>query len=120
MYGLYCFLINNMIIGVNEGYKLDFEVVGVGYCVENKGQLLIFIVGYFYFIYFVIFDEVKVIIIIEKGKVFVVMFEFIDKQLVGQVVVKICVFCKFELYKGKGICFKGEEICCKVGKMVSK
>lgn len=69
---------------------------------------------------FVFFDEVKVIIVMDKGKVFVVWLEFYDKQLFGEVVNKIWFYCKFEFYKGKGICFVGEEVCCKVGKFVSK
>ena len=120
MHGLYRSLINNMITGVNEGYKLDLEVVGVGYRAENKGQLLILTVGYSHPIYFVIPDEVKVTTTTEKGKAPVVTLESIDKQLVGQVAAKIRAFRKPEPYKGKGIRFKGEEIRRKAGKTASK
>lgn len=120
MHGLYRSLINNMITGVNEGYKLDLEVVGVGYRAENKGQLLILTVGYSHPIYFVIPDEVQVSTTTEKGKAPVVTLESIDKQLVGQVAAKIRAFRKPEPYKGKGIRFKGEEIRRKAGKTASK
>ena len=120
MHGLYRSLISNMITGVNEGYKLDLEVVGVGYRAENKGQLLILTVGYSHPIYFVIPDEVKVTTTTEKGKAPVVTLESIDKQLVGQVAAKIRAFRKPEPYKGKGIRFKGEEIRRKAGKTASK
>lgn len=120
MHGLYRSLINNMITGVNEGYKLDLEVVGVGYRAENKGQLLILTVGYSHPIYFVIPDEVQVTTTTEKGKAPVVTLESIDKQLVGQVAAKIRAFRKPEPYKGKGIRFKGEEIRRKAGKTASK
>ena len=120
MHGLYRYLISNMVTGVNEGYKLDLEVVGVGYRAENKGQLLILTVGYSHPIYFVIPDEVQVSTTTEKGKAPVVTLESIDKQLVGQVAAKIRAFRKPEPYKGKGIRFKGEEIRRKAGKTASK
>ena len=120
MHGLYRSLISNMVTGVNEGYKLDLEVVGVGYRAENKGQLLILTVGYSHPIYFVIPDEVQVSTTTEKGKAPVVTLESIDKQLVGQVAAKIRAFRKPEPYKGKGIRFKGEEIRRKAGKTASK
>ena len=116
MHGLYRSLINNMITGVNEGYKLDLEVVGVGYRAENKGQLLILTVGYSHPIYFVIPDEVKVTTTTEKGKAPVVTLESIDKQLVGQVAAKIRAFRKPEPYKGKGVRYSDEVIRRKEGK----
>ncbi|MEL6654862.1 MAG: 50S ribosomal protein L6 [Bacteroidota bacterium] len=120
VHGLYRSLINNMIIGVNEGYKLELEVIGVGYRAENKGQLLILTVGYSHPIYFVIPEEVKLSTSTEKGKAPLVILESIDKQLVGQIAAKIRAFRKPEPYKGKGIRFKGEEIRRKAGKTASK
>ena len=120
VHGLYRSLINNMIIGVNEGYKLELEVIGVGYRAENKGQLLILTVGYSHPIYFVIPEEVKLSTSTEKGKAPMVILESIDKQLVGQIAAKIRAFRKPEPYKGKGIRFKGEEIRRKAGKTASK
>ncbi|MEL7422605.1 MAG: 50S ribosomal protein L6 [Bacteroidota bacterium] len=120
VHGLYRSLINNMIIGVNEGYKLELEVIGVGYRAENRGQLLILTVGYSHPIYFVIPEEVKLSTSTEKGKAPLVILESIDKQLVGQIAAKIRAFRKPEPYKGKGIRFKGEEIRRKAGKTASK
>ena len=120
MHGLYRSLINNMVVGVKEGYTLELEVIGVGYRAENKGQLLILTVGYSHPIYFVIPDEVTVTATTEKGKPPVVKLESMDKQLVGQVAAKIRAFRKPEPYKGKGIRFKGEEIRRKAGKTASK
>ncbi|MEL6968884.1 MAG: 50S ribosomal protein L6 [Bacteroidota bacterium] len=120
VHGLYRSLINNMIVGVNEGYKLELEVIGVGYRAENKGQLLILTVGYSHPIYFVIPEEVKLSTSTEKGKAPLVILESIDKQLVGQIAAKIRAFRKPEPYKGKGIRFKGEEIRRKAGKTASK
>lgn len=120
VHGLYRSLINNMIIGVTEGYTLEMEVIGVGYRAETKGQMLILTVGYSHPIYFMIPDEVAVTAISEKGKPPVVKLESMDKQLVGQIAAKVRAFRKPEPYKGKGIRFKGEEIRRKAGKTASK
>lgn len=120
MHGLYRSLINNMVQGVTNGYSLELEVVGVGYRVENRGQLLILTLGYSHPIYFVVPDEVNVETRTEKGKAPVVKLESIDKQLVGQIAAKIRAFRKPEPYKGKGIRFLGEEIRRKAGKTAGK
>lgn len=120
VHGLYRSLINNMIIGVSEGYKLELEVIGVGYRAENKGQLLILTLGFSHPIYFVVPDEVKVETVTEKGKAPLVVLESTDKQLIGQIAAKVRAFRKPEPYKGKGIRFKGEEIRRKAGKTASK
>ena len=119
-HGLYRSLINNMVIGVTNGYTLEMEVIGVGYRAETKGQMLILTVGYSHPIYFIIPAEVAVEAISEKGKAPIVKLTSIDKQLVGQVAAKIRAFRKPEPYKGKGIRFKGEEIRRKAGKTSSK
>lgn len=120
VHGLYRSLINNMVVGVTDGYKLELEVIGVGYRAENKGQMLILTVGYSHPIYFVIPEEVKLSTVSEKGKAPLVVLESTDKQLVGQIAAKIRAFRKPEPYKGKGIRFKGEEIRRKAGKTASK
>ncbi|MFT5764844.1 MAG: large subunit ribosomal protein L6, partial [Saprospiraceae bacterium] len=68
LHGLYRTLINNMIIGVSEGYSKHMELVGVGYRASNTGQLLELSVGYSHPIMFYIPDEVKVEAVMEKGK----------------------------------------------------
>ena len=120
MHGLYRSLINNMVIGVSRGYVLELELVGVGYRVNNTGNLLELSLGYSHPVYFVVPEEIKVESIMEKGKNPRVRLEGIDKQLIGQVAAKIRSFRKPEPYKGKGIRFVGEQIRRKAGKTAAK
>ena len=120
VHGLYRSLINNMVIGVTNGYTHELEVIGVGYRAENKGQLLILTLGYSHPIYFYIPEEVQVEAITEKGKPPVVKLTSMDKQLIGQIAAKIRAFRKPEPYKGKGIRFQGEEIRRKAGKTAGR
>jgi len=119
MHGLYRALILNMVTGVSEGYKIEMELVGVGYRATNAGNLLEINAGYSHPIYFMVPGEIKVNTVSEKGKPPVIELEGIDKQLIGQIAAKIRAFRKPEPYKGKGIRFKGEEIRRKAGKTVS-
>ena len=119
-HGLYRAIINNMIVGVSEGYKKELEIVGVGYRATATGQLLELALGYSHPILFEIPKEVKVSAETQKGKAPVVTLESIDKQLLGQVAAKIRSFRKPEPYKGKGIKFVGEEIRRKAGKAAGK
>ena len=116
MHGLYRSLINNMVVGVSEGYKVELELQGVGYRVTNTGNLLELILGYSHPIYFVVPGELNVSTEMAKGKNPLITLEGIDKQLIGQVAAKIRSFRKPEPYKGKGVRFKGEEIRRKAGK----
>jgi len=119
-HGLYRSLVNNMVIGVSEGYKKEMELVGVGYRASNLGQLLELTVGYSHPIFFAIPDEVKLTTVTEKGKTPRVVLESNDKQLIGQIAAKIRAFRKPEPYKGKGIKFVGEVIRRKAGKTAAK
>ena len=116
VHGLYRSLINNMVVGVSEGYKKELELHGVGYRVNNTGNLLELTLGYSHPIYFYIPEEVKLTTAMEKGQPPSIVLEGIDNQLVGQVAAKIKKFRKTEPYKGKGIRFKGEVIRRKAGK----
>ena len=116
MHGLYRSLVNNMVIGVSEGYAKTMELHGVGYRANNKGQLLELTLGYSHPIYFYVADEVKVETSMEKGQPPKIMLTSADKQLIGQIASKIRAFRKPEPYKGKGIRFAGEEIRRKQGK----
>lgn len=120
IHGLYRSLINNMVIGVSEGYVKELELVGVGYRAENTGQLLTLTIGYSHPVMFALPKEVKVEAKTERGSNPLVRLESIDKQLIGQVAAKIRAFRKPEPYKGKGIRFKGEEIRRKAGKAAGK
>jgi len=116
VHGLYRSLISNMVEGVANGWKKELELVGVGYRVQNTGNLLEFTLGYSHPIYFYAPDEVKVTTSMEKGSPPTVILESHDNQLIGQVAAKIRTFRKIEPYKGKGIRFKGEQIRRKAGK----
>ena len=120
IHGLYRTLIDNMIVGVSQGYVKELELVGVGYRASNTGQLLELSVGYSHPIMFYLPDEVKLEAKMEKGKNPSIRLESHDKQLIGQIAAKIRAFRKPEPYKGKGIRFKGEEIRRKAGKTAAK
>ena len=119
-HGLYRALINNMVIGVSEGYKKELELVGVGYRVTNTGNLLDFSLGYTHNIYMMLPPEIKVETKSERNKNPLVILESADKQLIGQVCAKIRSFRKVEPYKGKGIRFVGEVVRRKSGKSAGK
>jgi large subunit ribosomal protein L6 len=120
MHGLYRSLINNMVIGVSEGYKKELELIGVGYRVSNAGQVLDLSLGYTHNIYLQLPQEVKVETKTERNKNPLIILESADKQLIGQVCAKIRSFRKPEPYKGKGIRFVGETIRRKSGKSAGK
>ncbi len=115
-HGLFRSLVNNMILGVSNGFTKELELVGVGYRASNQGQRLDLALGFSHNILFDIAPEVKVETISEKGKNPIVKLTSHDKQLLGYVAAKIRSFRKPEPYKGKGIRFVGEEIRRKAGK----
>jgi len=115
-HGLYRSLINNMIVGVSEGFTKELELVGVGYRASNQGQKLDLALGFSHNIVLEIAPEVKVETVSEKGKNPIVKLTSADKQLVGQVAAKIRSFRKPEPYKGKGVKFVGEQLRRKAGK----
>jgi large subunit ribosomal protein L6 len=120
LHGLYRSLINNLVVGVSEGYKSQMELVGVGFKATNTANLLELSLGYSHGIYFSIPSELKLTTVTEKGKNPTIIIEGIDKQLIGQISAKIRSFRKVEPYKGKGIRFTGEEIRRKAGKTSAK
>lgn len=120
MHGLYRALLNNMIVGVSEGYKLQQELVGVGFKASNQGQILDLSLGFSHGILMEIPKEVKVVTETVKGKNPTITLESNDKQLIGQVAAKIRSLRKPEPYKGKGIRFVGEVIRRKAGKSAGK
>lgn len=115
-HGLYRSLINNMIVGVSEGYSKIMELVGVGYRVSNQGNLVEFSLGYTHPIFIQLPTEIKVETKSERNQNPMITLESCDKQLLGQVCAKIRSFRMPEPYKGKGILFKGEVIRRKSGK----
>ena len=115
-HGLYRSLINNMIVGVSEGFTKQLELVGVGYRASNQGQKLDLALGFSHNIVLDVVSEVTVETVSEKGKNPIVKLSSFDKQLLGQVAAKIRGFRKPEPYKGKGVKFVGEELRRKAGK----
>jgi large subunit ribosomal protein L6 len=88
-HGLYRALINNMVIGVSEGYRKSMELVGVGYRVSNQGQVLEFALGYTHNIFLSLPAEIKVETKNERNQNPVLILEACDKQLIGLVCAKI-------------------------------
>jgi large subunit ribosomal protein L6 len=115
-HGLYRALINNMVVGVSQGYKKEMELVGVGYRAAANGQILELSLGFSHAIYIKLPPEVKVEAKSERNKNPLIILESDDKQLLGQVCAKIRSLRKPEPYKGKGIKFVGEIIRRKSGK----
>jgi large subunit ribosomal protein L6 len=120
MHGLYRALIANMVKGVSEGYKVELELVGVGYRAKAVGQQLEFMLGYSHPIILELPKVINVAARQDKGENPIVTLESFDKQLLGQVAAKIRSFRKPEPYKGKGIRFVKEQIRRKAGKAAAK
>jgi large subunit ribosomal protein L6 len=104
--------VNNLVIGVTEGFKKELEINGVGYRSVVQGSVLKLSLGYSHDIDFNIPKEVKV----TCTKPTEILVEGIDQQIVGQVAANIRAWRKPEPYKGKGIRYKGEYIFAKEGK----
>jgi len=119
-HGLYRALVQNMCVGVSEGFKKQLEVVGVGYRANASGQRLELSLGYSHPFVIELPKEIKVSTESAKGKAPVVTLESHDKQLVGQVAAKIRSLRKPEPYKGKGVKYVGEELRRKAGKTAAK
>ena len=109
-HGLYRALVNNMVVGVSEGYKKVLELVGVGYRVSNQGNIIEFALGYTHPIFIQLPSEVKVETKSERNQNPIIILESCDKALLGLICAKIRSFRMPEPYKGKGILFQGEVI----------
>lgn len=115
LWGTYSALLNNMIVGVSEGFSRKLEVNGVGYKVVLNGKDLNLEVGYSYPILFTAPEGID--FAIEKN---VITVSGIDKQKVGETTANIRKIRKPEPYKGKGIKYLEEVIRRKVGKTAAK
>ncbi|MXO31742.1 50S ribosomal protein L6 [Apibacter sp. B2912] len=116
LHGLYRALINNMIVGVSEGFTKKLELAGVGYRASNQGQKLELALGFSHLVVMELPQEVKVETLTEKGKNPIITLSSYDKHLLGMVCAKIRSLRKPEPYKGKGVKFVGEQIRRKAGK----
>ena len=116
LHALYRALINNMVKGDTEGFKIELELVGVGYRDEVKDNVLDLTMGFSHHVYLQLPDIIKVEAVTERGKNPLIVLTSPDKQLLGQVAAKIRELRRPEPYKGKGVKFKGEELRRKAGK----
>jgi large subunit ribosomal protein L6 len=112
LHGLTRSLVNNMVIGVTEGYSKTLEIQGVGYRAQKKGSDLELALGYSHSVPVkapegIEFDVPQPTRVIVRG---------IDKQLVGEIAANIRKQRPPEPYKGKGIRYEGEYVARKVGK----
>jgi large subunit ribosomal protein L6 len=118
MHGLYRTLINNMVVGVSNGYKKELEIHGVGYRAAKVGENLVIQVGYSHPVE--VQPPAGITLNVEgidaATKATKVSVSGIDKQLVGEVAAQIRRIRKPEPYKGKGIRYAGEAVRRKAGK----
>ena len=111
-HGLTRTLVNNMVVGVTQGYVKTLEIVGVGYRVAAKGSDLEFALGFSHPV--PVTAPAGISFVVESPVKFRV--EGIDKQLVGEVSANIRKLRKPDPYKGKGVRYAGEVVRRKVGK----
>ena len=112
LHGLSRALINNMVVGVTEGFNIDMEIIGVGYRAEKAGKAVTFHLGYSHPI--TILPPPGITIDIEGNNKLKV--SGISKQMVGQIASEIRGFRPPEPYKGKGVKYATEQIRRKAGK----
>lgn len=120
MHGLYRSLINNMVTGVTQGFKIELEVIGVGYRASVNNGVLELGLGFSHPIYFLPPQGVKIDVDTKRGKNAIIIIEGIDNQMVGQVAAKIRKLRPPEPYKGKGVRYVGEYVRRKAGKTAGR
>ncbi|MCD7948471.1 MAG: 50S ribosomal protein L6 [Oscillospiraceae bacterium] len=112
LHGLTRALVNNMVVGVTDGYKKELDVNGVGYRVAKEGKRLVMNIGYSHQVFV---DEIDGITI-DVPSANKIVISGIDKQLVGQFAAEVRAKKPPEPYKGKGIKYTDEVIRRKEGK----
>ncbi len=120
LHGLYRALINNMVVGVTEGYTKKLEIYGVGFRAAMNGDILELNLGFSHPIFFVPPEGINIEVDTKTSKQPIVVVSGVNKELVGQVAAKLRSFRKPEPYKGKGIRYYGEQIRRKAGKSAAK
>ena len=110
-HGLMRTLINNMVVGVTDGYSKKLEISGVGFRHQVQGQMIKLSLGFSHEIEYKLPEGIQA-----SSEQNIITVSGIDKQLVGQVAAEIRAFKKPEPYKGKGISYVGERILRKSGK----
>ncbi len=105
-------LVNNMVVGVSQGFERKLQLVGVGYRAAAKGQTLSLALGFSHPVEYQLPEGVSV----ETPSQTDIVIKGIDKQLIGQVAAEIRDFRRPEPYKGKGVRYAGEVLRLKAGK----
>jgi large subunit ribosomal protein L6 len=116
LHGLSRTLVNNMVIGVTDGFTKELEIVGVGYRAEAQGANLRLALGFSHPVVVPAPDGISFEIPVQTR----VIVKGIDKELVGQVAANIRSIRKPEPYKGKGVRYLNERILRKAGKTGKK
>ena len=116
LHGLTRALLNNMVVGVSEGFTKELQINGVGYKAQKQGNKVIFNLGYSHPIEM----EEPAGITIEVPSQNQILVKGADKQLVGETAAKIRSFRVPDVYKGKGIKYAGEHLIIKEGKTGAK
>lgn len=112
IHGLTRTLINNMVVGVTNGYSKKLEINGVGYRAQKSGKTLTLNLGYSHVVTFDEFDDIKFDVPSQTE----IIVSGINKQTVGQIAAQIREKRPPEPYLGKGIKYEGEHIRRKAGK----
>jgi large subunit ribosomal protein L6 len=105
-------LVNNMIIGVTEGFTKELELIGVGYRAQVKGNVVNLNLGFSHPIDY----QLPTVVIAETPKNTIIILKSIDKQKLGQVAAEIRSYRPPEPYKGKGVRYKNELVARKEAK----
>ena len=114
-------IVNNMVVGVTEGYKIVLELVGVGYKAELIGKSVLNLdLGYSHTILFEVPTEITPSVFVKKGQSPTITLDSNNKELIGQVAAALKKLRPVEPYKGKGVRFVGEVVRKKLGKAGAK
>lgn len=116
LHGLTRTLINNMVIGVTNGFEKTLEINGIGYKAQKQGNKLVLTLGYSHPVEVVEPEGITIDVPAQNS----IIVKGIDKQVVGQIAANIREYKLPEPYKGKGIKYAGERIRRKEGKAGGK
>jgi large subunit ribosomal protein L6 len=114
IWGLTRALVNNVIIGVKDGYEKKLELQGVGYRMAVAGKKINLALGFSHPVEVMVPEEVEAKLAEKENNVLII--SGIDKQKVGQFAAEVRALKKVEPYKGKGFRYQGEKVRRKVGK----
>jgi len=117
LHGLARSIINNMVVGVTQGYRKVLEIVGVGYRAQVTGSKIVLALGYSHPVEFELPEGVNASVDQKQVQITLVG---VDKQQLGQVAASLKDLRLPDAYKGKGIRYSGEKIKLKAGKAGKK